>query len=102
MRQHTSTNNGPAPPRAQRDTEAPRTTAEPEATRREREREALWAMTPAQRVAAMWRSELTLQQLAHWSSHAPREVPLLGDEFAWIAMRTPEWTEAAKQHQRAA
>jgi len=55
--------------------------------------EALWAMTRAERIAAMWRSELTRLQLSKWSSRAPHEVPLLGDEFAWIAMRTPEWAE---------
>jgi hypothetical protein len=60
----------------------------------EDEIEALWAMTRAERVAAMWRSELTRLQLSKWSSRAPHEVPLLGDEFAWIAMRTPEWAEA--------
>jgi hypothetical protein len=56
--------------------------------------EALWAMSRAERVAAMWRSELTRRQLSKWSSRAPHEVPLLGDEFAWIAMRTPEWAES--------
>ena len=46
----------------------------------------------------MWRSQLTLKQLARWSSHAPHEVPLLGGEFAWIAMRTPDWAEAVDDH----
>jgi hypothetical protein len=59
--------------------------------------EALWAMTRAERITAMWRSELTRLQLSKWSSRAPHEVPLLGDEFAWIAMRTPEWAEANDQ-----
>lgn len=59
----------------------------------------LWAMTAAQRVAAMWRGELTLRQLSKWSSRAPAEVPLLGSEFAWIAMRMPEWAEPS-QHAR--
>ena len=27
----------------------------------------------------------------------PHEVPLLGGEFAWIAMRTPEWAEATNE-----
>jgi hypothetical protein len=57
----------------------------------------LWAMTRAERITAMWRSELTLRQLCQWSSRAQHEVPLLGGEFAWIAMRTPEWAEAANQ-----
>lgn len=59
-------------------------------------------MTRAERIEAMWRSQLTLQELAHWSSHAPHEVPLLGGEFAWVAMRTPEWAEAVDDHHRAA
>ncbi|MGZ6660258.1 MAG: hypothetical protein ACXVHL_23095, partial [Solirubrobacteraceae bacterium] len=62
----------------------------------------LWAMTPSQRIDAMWKSQLTLQELAHWSSHAPHEVPLLGGEFAWIAMRTPDWAEAGPKDARAA
>jgi hypothetical protein len=57
--------------------------------------DALWAMSPAQRVAAMWRGDLTLFQLTRWSSRASHEVPLLGGEFAYIVMRTPEWAEAA-------
>ena len=59
--------------------------------------DALWAMSPAQRVAAMWRGDLTLFQLTRWSSRAQHEVPLLGGEFAWIVMRTPEWAEAADE-----
>ena len=55
----------------------------------------LWAMTRDERIAAMWRSELTLRQLCQWSSRAQHEVPLLGGEFAWIVMRTPEWAEAS-------
>jgi hypothetical protein len=54
---------------------------------------ALWAMTPAQRVTAMWRGQLTRHQLSKWTSRMPHEVPLLGGEFAWIVMRTPEWAE---------
>jgi hypothetical protein len=59
-------------------------------------------MTRAERVAAMWSAQLTLQELARWSSHAPHEVPLLGGEFAWIAMRTPEWIEAGRRYETAA
>jgi hypothetical protein len=62
---------------------------------REQQLAALWAMRPAERVAAMWRGDLTLYQLARWSSRAQHEVPLLGGEFAWIVMRTPEWAEAS-------
>jgi hypothetical protein len=61
----------------------------------ERQLDALWAMSPAERIGAMWRGDLTLYQLTRWSSRAQQEVPLLGGEFAWIVMRTPEWAEAA-------
>jgi hypothetical protein len=62
---------------------------------REQQLAALWAMSPAERIAAMWRGDLTLYQLTRWSSRAQHEVPLLGGEFAWIVMRTPEWDEPA-------
>ena len=62
---------------------------------REQQLDALWAMSSTERVAAMWRGDLTLYQLSRWSSRAQHEVPLLGGEFAWIVMRTPEWAEAA-------
>ena len=67
-----------------------------------REYRALWAMTRAERIAATWRGELTTRQLCQWSSRAQHEVPLLGGEFAWIAMRTPEWAEATDRAKRAA
>ena len=60
-------------------------------TPRQHQLDTLWAMSPADRVAAMWRGDLTLFQLTRWSSRAPHEVPLLGGEFAYIVMRTPEW-----------
>ena len=62
--------------------------------RRARESAQLWRMTRSQRTAAMWRGELSYRQLQEWTSLAPDEVPLLGGELAWIAMRTPEWAEA--------
>jgi hypothetical protein len=62
---------------------------------REQQQDALWAMSRSERVAAMWRGDLTLYQLSRWTSRAQHEVPLLGGEFAWIVMRTPEWAEAA-------
>jgi hypothetical protein len=54
----------------------------------------LWAMTRAQREAAMWRGELTSDQLREWAARAPQEVPLIGREFAFIAMLEPEWADA--------
>jgi hypothetical protein len=55
---------------------------------------ALWAMTAAERVEAMWRGELSLAQLCKWSSRRPDEVPLISGEFAWIVIRTPAWADA--------
>lgn len=54
-------------------------------------------MTRDERIAAMWRGELTTRQLCQWSSRAQHEVPLLGGEFAWIVMRTPEWADAGDE-----
>ena len=71
----------------------------PNRTNRRDEVGRLWAMTAAERVAAMWRGELTRYQLAKWTSRARHEVPLLGNEFAWIAMRTPNGPKR-RPHQR--
>jgi hypothetical protein len=67
-------------------------TVEQEDRRRELSRE-LWAMSPAQRQAAMWHGELTTDQLFEWAKRAPREVPLINNEFAFIATNTPEVAE---------
>ena len=53
----------------------------------------LWEMTPAEREAAMWRGELTLDQCGAWARRAPHEVPLINGEFAFIAVFTPEIAE---------
>lgn len=53
-------------------------------------------MSAAEREAAMWRGELTWGQLYEWAKRAPREVPLINDESAFIAMLTPEYTEARR------
>ncbi len=50
----------------------------------------LWQMTVAQRIAAMRRGELTLEQCAAWAARHPEQVPLLNGEFEYIAMFTPE------------
>lgn len=63
--------------------------------RRERLRP-MWEMTPAQRVAAMYRGELTIEQALAWAARYPDQVPAVnGDsimrgEFAFIAATTPE------------
>jgi hypothetical protein len=47
-------------------------------------------MTVAERIAAMRRGELTLEQCAAWAARHPEQVPLLNGEFEYIAMSTPE------------
>jgi len=54
-------------------------------------------MTRDQRIAAMWRGELSTRQLCQWSSRAQHEIPLLGGEFAWIVIRTPDWAEPSNE-----
>lgn len=71
-------------------------TTQREDKRRERSRE-LWAMSPAQRQAAMWHGELTTDQLFEWAKRAPKEVPLINDEFAFIAANTPEVAETMER-----
>jgi hypothetical protein len=52
-----------------------------------------WQMPVEQRVAAMRRGELTLEQLAAWSARHPEQVPMLRGEFEWIEINTPEACE---------
>lgn len=51
---------------------------------------ALWAMSAAERQAAMWRGELTGSQLFEWVQRQPHEVPTINGEWAFIAANTPE------------
>ena len=53
----------------------------------------LWQMTPAQRVAAMRRGDLTYEQLAAWSARHPEQVPVVHGEFEWILAKLPEVCE---------
>ena len=53
----------------------------------------LWEMTPAQRVAAMRRGELSLEQCAAWAARYPKQVPLLNGEFEFLAAHMPEVRE---------
>ena len=79
----------------------------PELPKIDREWEArkqrLMALTPAQRVAAMYAGELSYRELAHWSAARPHEVPLVSTgqggpgEFAWIAMFEPDIAENTSQ-----
>ena len=53
----------------------------------------LWQMTPAERVAAMRRGELTYEQLAAWSARHPEQVPTVHGEFEWIVAKLAEVCE---------
>jgi hypothetical protein len=57
---------------------------------RAEQREALWRMTPAERVAAMYRGDLTLHQCLAWAARYPKQVPTLNGEWWFIAIRTPD------------
>jgi len=60
---------------------------------REARLRALWEMTPSERVVAMRRGELTLEQCAAWAARYPEQVPLLNGEFEYLARHTPEVCE---------
>ena len=53
----------------------------------------LWEMTPSERVNAMRRGELTLEQCAAWAARHPEQVPLINAEFEYLAAQTPEVCE---------
>jgi hypothetical protein len=53
-------------------------------------------MTHDQRVTAMHQGRLSLRQLAYWSGRRGDEVPLIGGEFAYIAMYDAEYCEPAQ------
>ena len=55
--------------------------------------EPLWRMTPAERILAMRRGDLTLEQCCAWAGRYPDQVPTLHGEFEFIATRTPELCE---------
>ncbi len=55
--------------------------------------EALWSMRPSQRVAAMRRGELSLEQCAAWAARYPEQVPQINGEFEYLAAFTPEVRE---------
>jgi len=61
--------------------------------RRSMRLDALWRMTPDERVAAMRRGDLTMEQCCAWAARYPHQVPLLHGEFEFIAAFTPEVRE---------
>ncbi len=54
----------------------------------------VWRMTAEQRVAAMYRGELSFHQLCAWSSRYPDQVPVLDGELWFLAVLTPELADA--------
>jgi hypothetical protein len=53
----------------------------------------VWEMTAEQRVMAMRRGELSLEQCAAWAARYPEQVPVLNGEFEYLAAFTPEARE---------
>ena len=60
---------------------------------REARLRSLWQLTVSERVAAMRRGELTLEQCAAWAARHPEQMPLLDGEFEYLAAFTPEARE---------
>jgi hypothetical protein len=54
---------------------------------------ALWQMTPIERVAAMRRGELSLEQCAAWASRHPEQIPLVNGEYEYLVVFEPEACE---------
>ena len=50
-------------------------------------------MTPNERIAAMRRGDLTMEQCCAWAARYPQQVPLINGEFEFIAAYTPEVCE---------
>jgi hypothetical protein len=60
---------------------------------REARLRALWMMTVSQRINAMRKGQLTLEQCAAWAARYPEQMPLLNGEFEYLAAFTPEVRE---------
>jgi hypothetical protein len=59
------------------------------------EKQQVRALTADQRVAAMCAGRLTYGQLCWWASRWPHEVPLINNEFAFIAIFEAEAVESS-------
>jgi hypothetical protein len=66
---------------------------------RAEQREALWRMSPAERVAAMYRGDLTLYQCLAWAARRPEQVPTLNGESWFIAIQTPDVADRNDPHE---
>jgi hypothetical protein len=51
----------------------------------------MWALSPAQRVAAAQRGQFTLGEMLRWAARAPAgEIPLVDGEFFFITALTAD------------
>ena len=46
--------------------------------------ERMWAMRPAERVAAAQQGQFTLGEMLRWAARCPHEVPIVDGEFFFI------------------
>jgi hypothetical protein len=53
----------------------------------------LWSVQLPDRIQAMYAGRLSLAQLTHWSSLRPDQIPRIAGEFAYLAIREPDWCE---------
>jgi len=60
---------------------------------REARLEAMWRMSPNERIAAMRRGDLSMEQCCAWAARYPRQVPLINGEWEFIAAYMPEVCE---------
>jgi hypothetical protein len=60
---------------------------------REARLRALWKMTVSQRINAMRKGKLSLEQCAAWAARHPEQMPLLNGEFEYLAAFIPEVRE---------
>jgi hypothetical protein len=67
---------------------------------REARLEALWRMTPNERIASMRRGDLSMEQCCAWAARYPQQVPLINGEFAFIAAYMPEVCLSANDRAR--
>ena len=50
----------------------------------------MWRMSADERCAAARRGELSLGEMLKWASRCPHEVPIVNDEFFFIAAQSFE------------
>jgi hypothetical protein len=53
----------------------------------------MWRMTPNERIAAMRRGDLSMEQCCAWAARHPDQVPLINGEWEFLAACLPEVCE---------